>query len=172
MRRRPGPTLLLGSSYRASPLLGEPRSLDRARADRKASGISRRDDSTSSYRNARSAKGTIGRSRSKSPKRYSSSSGSLAVGSSEPDASYRPWPIRLTSPSRTSRVRENVIADRLASGIAVTISRADTGRFAATVYSYTRWMIALNPLDGGSSLSFVNSVSLTNDNTKPWRVHV
>lgn len=117
------------------------RRCDRSRAARKASGIRRLDASVISYRKARSPNFSTGRIASKTSKRYSSSCGSCTVGSSSPEWVYRPRPLRFRSPSRTSLVKAKVIADRLASGMEVTISRAATGRRAAVTYSYTRWMI-------------------------------
>lgn len=136
------------------------RTTDRPRAVRNASGISRRAASTVSYKNARSAKGKTGRIVSKTENRYASSSTLRTVGSSSPVTVYRPWPLRLTSPSRTNRVKAKVIDERVASGIAVMISRADTVRPAAFMYSYTRWMTALVSRNSDGSGPFVNNLVL------------
>lgn len=149
-----------------------PRSRDRARAARNASGIRRRDDSANSYKNARSAKANSGRIRSKSSNKYASSSSLRTVGSSAPVDSYRPCPTRLRSPSRTRRVNAKVIAERLASGKAVTSSRAGTGRPADRTYSYTLWMIALVSWSSGDSGPLVNNMILTNGSNLSFsRVH-
>lgn len=139
---------------------GRRRRLERSLADRKASGISRRDASTRSYKNARSSNDTIGRMRSNKSNRYSSSSGFSTVGSSWPVEVYRPRPLRFRSPSRTSRVRAKVTDERLQSGSAVTISRAGTGRFAFRTYSYTRWMTDLISRTSSESLLIVNGILL------------
>lgn len=150
-----------GYSWGGAP----PRRRERFRADRNASGVSRRDDSTSSYRNARSPNVRIGRTRSKRSNKYSSSSGSCTVGSLSPAASYLPRPLRLMSPSRTSRVSAKVIEERLDSGIAVTISRAETGLRAAVTYSYTRWMIAFVSRIRSKELSSGKNIILSTDNS-------
>jgi len=134
------------------------RFFERSRAARNASGISRRDASMSSYRNARSANGSVDRTRSSKSKRYSSSSSRRTVASSSPAATYRPCPTLFRSPSRTRRVSAKVIDERLASGMAVMISRVETARPAPATYSYTRWMTALMPATNGLS---VNNVLLT-----------
>ncbi len=134
----------------------------RARAARNASGMSRREASISSYKNARSPNESVPRTRSNRSKRYSSSSSIRTVGSSSPLAMYRPWPSRLRSPSRTSLVSAKVTDDRLASGIAVMSSRVETGRFAPATCSYTRWITALVCCTKGLS---VNNALLTVGNT-------
>ncbi len=135
---------------------------DRSRAARKTSGVSRRDASIISYKKARSAKESISRTRSKISNRYASSSGRPIVGSSPSWATkYFPCPSRLRSPSRTRRVKAKVIEDRLASGKAVMISRAETARRALATYSYTRWMTDLISRTSGLS---VNSMLLTKGN--------
>lgn len=133
---------------------------ERSRAARNASGISRRDDSTTSKRKARSANVRAGLMRSNRSNRYSSSSGFSIVGSSWPLEVYRPLPLRFESPSRTNRVSANVIDERLESGNAVTISRAGTGRLALSTYSYTRWMTDLISWTMGVPLSIVNGILL------------
>lgn len=137
----------------------------RSRAERNASGMSRRDASTNSYKNARSPKANIGRICSNKAKRYSSSSGTFRVASSSPAATYRPRPLRFRSPSRTRRVKAKVMVDRLVSGIAVTISLAETGRPAARTYSYTRCIAALVSRIRSGELPSVNDIVLTNGNS-------
>lgn len=146
---------------------GSLRRMERCRAERNASGISRRDDSTSSYKKARSPNPRIGRIFSKTSNRYSSSSAWWTVGSSAPVDEYRPRPLRLRSPSRTRRVNANVMEERLQSGSAVMISRADTAWSALATYSYTRWIADLVSSKRPSLWSIDNTVILSVDHFLP-----
>ena len=126
-------------------------------------GVRRRDDSVTSYKNARSAKLRMGRTRSKSSKRYLSSSGSWTVGSSLPVVVYRPCPLRFRSPSRTSP-RECKGYGRAAGlgQFSPLRSRAPKrSRPARVTYSYTRWMTDLISPARGGSWPVVNNALLT-----------
>jgi hypothetical protein len=116
----------------------------RSRAALKTDGVSLRHAWTTSYKNARSAKANAGRIASKIRFRYASSSNALmGRTSASSDRRYRPVATRTMSPSRLNLVRANVIAERLASGSAAIISRAETSRSALVTYSKTRCITLL-----------------------------